>query len=111
MEDDSSRAFIELCLTYNPDNRPTAIELLRHPFLCDPPFMSPEGSVDHIAFSDNHKNVKNQQNELLLDEIPSGMDMSIFEVDPNSIVYRDVIKSKKRIAVNIYLLVSGFNPV
>jgi hypothetical protein len=52
VEDDASRAFIELCLTYNPDNRPTAIELLRHPFLCDPPFMSPEGSVDHIAFSD-----------------------------------------------------------
>jgi hypothetical protein len=46
-----------------------------------------------------HKHVKNQQNELLLDEIPSGMEMSIFEVDPNSIVYQDVIRSKKRIAV------------
>lgn len=53
VEDDFSRAFIELCLTFNPENRPNAIDLLRHPFLNDgPPIMSPEGSLDHIAFSD-----------------------------------------------------------
>ena len=53
-----------------------------------------------------HKNNKNQQNEMILDEIPSGLEFSSFEVDPNSIVFQDVIRSKKRIALSIQCIVA-----